>query len=268
MSGTPNKACPFAGTTKMLHILHLLWCSVFTLHMPNCVIVVLFYVLTGCLYFLLLPIILFPQEIMFCICVKALCFHHCLCLFYVVLLSQLALLMFFRCAAITEHLLIKLMEFIFTASIWSSSWYWSGSRFGTILLFMLLQMSLKSGWSCCTLHISYHMPGTIWLNGWNHNNGNSASQVLWHVFAFLSQFVSAPFSLSLSYHTLVSFKLFIIVEWAFGPHFFAHARHCTLVTSLLSSVWWVPYLFLAAFHCHLIHVWTAPSIVYFFITSH
>ena len=40
----PNKACLFPGTTKKLHILHLLLCSVFTFHMPNCVIVVLLYV--------------------------------------------------------------------------------------------------------------------------------------------------------------------------------------------------------------------------------
>ena len=44
MSGMPNKACPFLGATKNLHIFCLLLHYVFTLHMPNWVIIVLLYV--------------------------------------------------------------------------------------------------------------------------------------------------------------------------------------------------------------------------------
>ena len=51
MSGMPNKACLFPETTKKLHIFYLLLCSILTLHMPNCVIIVLLYVLIGSSYF-------------------------------------------------------------------------------------------------------------------------------------------------------------------------------------------------------------------------
>ena len=40
MSGMPNNACLYPGTTKKLHILCLLLCSNFTLHMPSFVNVV------------------------------------------------------------------------------------------------------------------------------------------------------------------------------------------------------------------------------------
>ena len=84
MSEMPSKACPFPGITQKLPIFCLL-CSIFTLHISNCVVVLL-YVLTGYFYFLLpLIVVLLPQEIMFCICVRPLCFLHCLCLLYKVL---------------------------------------------------------------------------------------------------------------------------------------------------------------------------------------
>ena len=44
MSGIPSKCCLFLGTTKKLHILILLLFPMFTVHLLNCVIVVLLYV--------------------------------------------------------------------------------------------------------------------------------------------------------------------------------------------------------------------------------
>ena len=52
LSGMPNKACTFPGTTKNVHIFCLLLCSIFTLHLPNCVIIVLSYVFNWMLLFL------------------------------------------------------------------------------------------------------------------------------------------------------------------------------------------------------------------------
>ena len=44
MSGMPSKGCLSLGTTKKLHILILLLFSIFTIYLPNCVIVVVLYV--------------------------------------------------------------------------------------------------------------------------------------------------------------------------------------------------------------------------------
>ena len=53
ISGIPsNNACPFPETTKILHILCLLSCSNFSVHMPNCVIVVWLYVFSLMFVFL------------------------------------------------------------------------------------------------------------------------------------------------------------------------------------------------------------------------
>ena len=46
ISGIPNKACLFPGTTKKFHILHLLLFSNVTLHMHNCIIVDQLYIFT------------------------------------------------------------------------------------------------------------------------------------------------------------------------------------------------------------------------------
>ena len=51
MSGMPNTACPFLGTTKNLHLLSLFLCSNSTAHVPNWVIVVLLYVFNCILSF-------------------------------------------------------------------------------------------------------------------------------------------------------------------------------------------------------------------------
>ena len=42
MSGMPNNACHFLGTTMNVYIICLIWCSIFTFHFPYCVIVLLF----------------------------------------------------------------------------------------------------------------------------------------------------------------------------------------------------------------------------------
>ena len=52
ISGIPSNGFPFPGTTKKLHILHLLLCSTVTLHMPNCIIVVWLYVFSFVFYLL------------------------------------------------------------------------------------------------------------------------------------------------------------------------------------------------------------------------
>ena len=51
MSTMPNKTWPFPGTTNYSHISCLLLHLIFTLHMLNCVIFVLLYILEQCLYF-------------------------------------------------------------------------------------------------------------------------------------------------------------------------------------------------------------------------
>ena len=53
MSGIPKKACLFSATTRNFQIVCLLLCCNFTLHMPNCVTVVLLCVFNCMLLFLL-----------------------------------------------------------------------------------------------------------------------------------------------------------------------------------------------------------------------
>ena len=68
---------------------------VITLHILNCVTVILLYILNCMLSFLVGHNCSFlPQEIIFYICVKALCFQHCLYLLYMVLLLKLDLTMY------------------------------------------------------------------------------------------------------------------------------------------------------------------------------
>ena len=52
MSGMPSKGCLFLGTTEKLHIFILLLFSVFTVHLPNCVIIVLLYILNLMSFFI------------------------------------------------------------------------------------------------------------------------------------------------------------------------------------------------------------------------
>ena len=93
MSGMTNKACPFPGMTKNLHILCLLLCSIFTQHVPNWVINVLLYVFICILSSFVTAncslVILWNN---FCICLMVWCYHHYLCLLYMVLLHYFCLL--------------------------------------------------------------------------------------------------------------------------------------------------------------------------------
>ena len=52
MSGMPNNACPFPGTIKKKHILHLLLYYTFTLYITNYVIVVWIYIFSPVFVFL------------------------------------------------------------------------------------------------------------------------------------------------------------------------------------------------------------------------
>ena len=52
ISGMPNKACLFPGTSKSLHVFCLLLCSIFTLHIPNYVIIVLLHIFNWMFLFL------------------------------------------------------------------------------------------------------------------------------------------------------------------------------------------------------------------------
>ena len=78
--GIPNDACPFPGSTRKLHILCLLLCSTFTLHIPNCVIVLQLYILS--LMFVSFVAVNCSTVALgnnFCTCKMALYFHHCPC---------------------------------------------------------------------------------------------------------------------------------------------------------------------------------------------
>ena len=107
----------------------------------------------------------------FYLCIKALCFHNCLCLLYMVLLLKLDLTNDFRFAVITKCLLLKKKtEFIFTIPVWStSSWCWSGSFLGhRWFYFFQFCKLLWTGWSShilCILSIGWvcsgQMAGTI-----------------------------------------------------------------------------------------------------------
>ena len=113
----PNRAFPFHRTTKKLPFFLLLWC-IFTMHISNCVIVVLLYVLNWIFAFLVganCSFISLGINILY-MC-QGIIVHHYLYLFYMVMLLKLDLMIFFKFAVIIEHLLLKLLEFIFTVSI-------------------------------------------------------------------------------------------------------------------------------------------------------
>ena len=118
MSGMLDKACLFPGMTNEFHILSLLLCSIFTLHMPNVVIVVLLYIFnrvflllvaTNCSFVALGNNVLYMcKHIMFpSLPVST--------LYGTIILTRFGDV--FRFTLITEHLLLKLIEFIFTKFI-------------------------------------------------------------------------------------------------------------------------------------------------------
>ena len=61
VSGIPDKTCPFHGTAEDYNFQFFMFLFFFTLHMSNCFIVSLSYVLTGYLDFLLFPIVFVAQ---------------------------------------------------------------------------------------------------------------------------------------------------------------------------------------------------------------
>ena len=66
MSGMPSNGCLFLGTTKKLHIFILQLFSILTVHLPNCVIVVLLCILNFMLsFFIAASSFLWNYEIIF-----------------------------------------------------------------------------------------------------------------------------------------------------------------------------------------------------------
>ena len=118
MSGIPNKGCPFPGTTKKLHIICLLMCSIFTLHMPNCVFIVLLYFFNWIFLFLVAANCSFVGQ-----------GNNLLYKCKGIMFPSLPVSTFhgaiietwfddtFRFSVITNHLLLKIIDFIFTVSI-------------------------------------------------------------------------------------------------------------------------------------------------------
>ena len=117
MSGMPNKACPYPRTTKTLYIFCLLFCSIFILHASNCVIIVLLYVFNWMFLVLITAncsfVALGNNPLYMC---KGFMFpslpvstlHHTI--------IETWFDNFLRFFVITDHLLLKIIEFIFTMS--------------------------------------------------------------------------------------------------------------------------------------------------------
>ena len=84
-----------------------------------------------------------------------------------------------------------------------------------------------------------------------------------HFFSIFSVFILSK--------TFVSFLLFIVVRWAFcASTLFAHARTCSIVTSLLSSVLVSSLIICTNMSLSFNHVWTAPLLsisLYFYYTA-
>ena len=117
-------SCPFLGTKKKVQLFCLLLCSIFTLHMPNCVILVWLSIVSLIFVFLVTTNCSFVSlGNNFFIYIIKLCSHHYLCQLYMAPLLRLCLMMFFRFAVFIEWLAFKLMELIFTSWMWSPcSW--------------------------------------------------------------------------------------------------------------------------------------------------
>ena len=270
MSGMPNKACTFPGTTKNLHVFSSLLCSMFTLHMPHCVIIFKFYV------FNLMFLILVTTNCSFVAKGNNLLYKCKGIMFQSLPVSTLYGTIIetgfdnvFIFAVTTDHLLLKIIDFIFTMSI-RSSWCWSGScsRSWAVLFLPLLQTSL-SGWPCHIQHASSHRLGNVWVEGWNHNICNSALWVFWHVFVVFWDCVSVSLLLSLSCQTPL-FCLVWLLLWTRLLGLSLSLPRLILVHLLqlyFPQLWWVLLLLLLAYLCHWVFVWIAPSIVYLFIVT-
>ena len=111
----------------------------------------------------------------------------------------------FRFVVITECLLLKLMEFIFTRQY---ELLLPGIGLVPVLscgpfYFLHFCWPLQCGLFCCILHLSYHILAIDWKDCWNHSNYIFVSWVLWSVLAVVCQFVFVPFSLCWSCQNLL-----------------------------------------------------------------
>ena len=90
-----SQSLPISWTCKECTHLLFIFVFIFTLHMPNCVNVVLLNVFNWVFLFLVATNCSFVAigDNLLCMC-KALCFHHCLHLLYMVLLLKLGFTMF------------------------------------------------------------------------------------------------------------------------------------------------------------------------------
>ena len=153
-------------------------------------------------------------------------------------------------------------------SIWSSSLFCSGSY--TMLWTTLphtFQTSLNE-WSCCSLCTSCHRPSNILVDGWNHNNCNSASWAFWKVYVVFSQFASVHHLLSLSCQIPLSHIgcLWVLIGLYVSHLFLPKLGFVYLWHFYFLLLWWAPLLFLLAFHCHSICVWiTLILFLYLFL---
>ena len=147
-------------------------------------------------------------------------------------------MMFLDLLLLPQLFLLKIIKFIFTVSIWSSScivlvWFLF-LCYGHFCFFCFYKL-LWSDWSCCSPHTSSHRLGIVWVDGWNCNNCSPSLWVLWQVFSNFFHCICVPLLLSLVCQTLVLVKLSIIADWALWSSTpFAKPNTCSLVISGLS----------------------------------
>ena len=161
----------------------------------------------------------------------ALCFHHYLCQLYMALLLQPCLMTFFRFVVIMEQLALKLMELIFSVSMWfSCSWSASYSILWIMLPPALLHLSLK--WFIL-LHLAHFFPyAGHHLGGWlemqylHFPNGHFNSNMWFHSIFLL-------FVVHISSKSFNSLRLFITTAWALWVSIlFVNTSTHSLVTSV------------------------------------
>ena len=182
----------------------------------------------------------------------ALCFLHYMCLLYMVLLLQLYLMLFIDLCCYYRMLSIKI-DGIYM--------HCGNVIFSFLVVFLLYIVDhsvlpfLRSGSSCCTLDISFHMLGITWVDGWSTV---LAISLHWHFdrgMLFLL-FCFILFLLSVSCQSL-SFQPTVNDCWLASlglKLFYANANTCSPVSFVFSSALWAHLSFLLTFECHSIHV--------------
>ena len=89
------------------------------------------------------------------------------------------------------------------------------------------------------LHTSFHKPGIIWVDNWNHSTCMSVSRVLWSIFVVASCFalVLCFFFLLIFCQSPLFFMFSRIADCAFSAStFLAHTRTCSLSALSFSSI--------------------------------